>query len=170
MKDNLLMGSEILIFGGKSDERLVSFASAQNLCNKHDFAHHWFLNYSGEIFELSKNEILSHPNPFENEFRPQKNPIFATLSSSLNELKKNILFLGFHGTEGEDGHIQNLLENKITRKQLILDVPLDNNGNPVGQPSIINPTDPINVQRYKLKYIDNTSGTRIPSIGIIVSY
>ena len=66
--------------------------------------------------------------------------------------------------------IQNLLENKITRKQLILDVPLDNNGNPVGQPSIINPTDPINVQRYKLKYIDNTSGTRIPSIGIIVSY
>lgn len=42
----------------------------------------------------------------------------------------------------------------------------DENGNPI----IINPNDPIDMQRYKLKKIANTSGNIIPTLGIIVEF
>ncbi len=65
--------------------------------------------------------------------------------------------------------IQNLFQNQIILPQLILDLPLDANGNPVGQPTIVNPTAPIDQQQFLLKNLENSNGTRIPSIGIIVS-
>ena len=35
---------------------------------------------------------------------------------------------------------------------------------------IINPSDPLNVQRYEMKRIENASGTLLPTLGIIVEF
>ncbi|MBE0641495.1 MAG: TonB-dependent receptor [Bacteroidales bacterium] len=39
-----------------------------------------------------------------------------------------------------------------------------------GVPLIINPTDPIEDQRYQLRYLDNTSGTVLPTLGIMLEF
>jgi hypothetical protein len=39
-----------------------------------------------------------------------------------------------------------------------------------GSPVIINPGDPIEQQRYQLRYLDNTSGTVLPTIGIMLEF
>jgi len=66
--------------------------------------------------------------------------------------------------------IENLLANAISTPQLVLDRPLDENGNPVGGPIVENLNDPLPDQRYKLKTVQNAAGTRIPSIGIFVEW
>ena len=66
--------------------------------------------------------------------------------------------------------IQNANSGKITNKQLILDRPLDANEQPIGGPIVENPNAPISEQRYKLKSIDNVSGTVLPSVGLLVEF
>jgi len=39
-----------------------------------------------------------------------------------------------------------------------------------GNPIIVNPTDPVEQQKYSLKYLNNTSGTVLPTLGIIVEF
>jgi hypothetical protein len=45
---------------------------------------------------------------------------------------------------------------------------LDRDAN--GNPQIENPTDPLELQRYKTKFIDNVVGTLIPSLGVVVEF
>ncbi len=45
---------------------------------------------------------------------------------------------------------------------------LDRDVNGTGQ--IVNPDDPVELQRYKTKYIENESGTILPSLGIVVEF
>ncbi len=66
--------------------------------------------------------------------------------------------------------IENITGYAVGNDQLILDRPLDTQGNPIGGPVIINPDAPFNEQRYRLKTINDASGTTIPSIGIMIEY
>lgn len=60
--------------------------------------------------------------------------------------------------------IQNLLGNKVSQFELLLDRPLDATGNPIGG-AVTDPSDPT---RYKTKILDSGSGTRVPNLGIII--
>ena len=65
--------------------------------------------------------------------------------------------------------IQNLTGNAVGNRVYILDRPLDENGTPIGDGIIVNPDDPLPLQRYALKPIDDAIGTTIPSIGVVIS-
>lgn len=104
----------ILLFGGNSDERLVSVASAQNLAQKYPFDELWFLHFEGAISRVEKKELIAHQRPFEVEFVPKAEPFAAGLEAALPHFKGNAVFIGMHGTQGEDGKIQSFFEkNKI---------------------------------------------------------
>jgi len=64
--------------------------------------------------------------------------------------------------------VENVTANAEGIPALILDRPLDENGTPYGDPTIINPEAPIDQQRYLLKEIGSSVGTPIPSIGIMI--
>jgi hypothetical protein len=66
--------------------------------------------------------------------------------------------------------IENLTSNAAGRPVLILDRPLDDNNTPIGDGVIENPNDPVSEQRYKVKSIQDATGTLIPSIGIMVEF
>lgn len=66
--------------------------------------------------------------------------------------------------------VQNVLANAVGFPQLILDRPLDENNTPIGGPIIANPQAPASEQRYLLKEINDATGTRIPSIGVMVEW
>jgi hypothetical protein len=65
--------------------------------------------------------------------------------------------------------VQNVTGNAIGRDQLILDRPLDSNGVPVGGPVIVNPDVPALEQRYKVKTINDATGTVLPTLGLVIS-
>ena len=64
--------------------------------------------------------------------------------------------------------IENLTAAAVSDVQLILDRPLDESGNPIGEPTIINPNAPEAEQRYLLKDLETGTGTPLPSIGIMI--
>jgi hypothetical protein len=66
--------------------------------------------------------------------------------------------------------IENLTGNAVTQPNLILDRPLDENERPIGGPVVVNPDAPADEQRYRLKTIDDATGTLIPSIGVMIEW
>jgi D-alanine-D-alanine ligase len=105
------MQNTVLFFGGSSDERLVSTASAQNLCQQFDFSKIWYLSFAGAVHQIAKADLLAHQNPFVQEFAPKANTeIAASLHQAVTLLKEHVVFMGFHGTQGENGEIQGLFE------------------------------------------------------------
>lgn len=104
------MNRAILFFGGNSDERLVSVATAQNLARQFPFDARWFFTKSGEIFAISSADLLAHENPFKAAFEPRGKKVASSLQEALPLLKEASVFLGFHGTEGESGAIQSIIE------------------------------------------------------------
>jgi D-alanine-D-alanine ligase len=101
----------VILFGGNSDERLVSVASAQNLAANVPEAKLWFLAQDGSVFEVSHQQLGSHQNAFTEQFRPVISPRHPSLEAALSELKNKVVILALHGTEGEDGSIQKLFED-----------------------------------------------------------
>ncbi|MBX2993652.1 MAG: ATP-grasp domain-containing protein [Bdellovibrionaceae bacterium] len=101
----------ILLFGGKSDERLVSAASAQNLSRRFAFDEHWYLHVGGAVSRVSREELDRHEKPFTEEFRPKEAAFAPSLKAAIPEIQGRVIFLGMHGTEGEDGQIQRLFED-----------------------------------------------------------
>lgn len=65
--------------------------------------------------------------------------------------------------------VQNITGNAISRDNLILDRPVDENGLPIGEGIIQNPDAPISEQRFRLKTIEDATGTVLPTIGIVVT-
>ncbi len=61
--------------------------------------------------------------------------------------------------------IQNLL-NSTSISSTFLVQELDAEGNPI----IINPSDPVDMQRYSLKELDSVAGTILPTIGVIIEF
>ena len=98
------------MFGGSSDERLVSVASAQNLSANFEFDERWFVTELGRVIKVTTQELAAHQNPFKNAFAPATSPFASSIAQAIGTLKNETVFLGFHGTEGEDGKIQALLE------------------------------------------------------------
>ncbi|MEZ4988587.1 MAG: TonB-dependent receptor [Saprospiraceae bacterium] len=66
--------------------------------------------------------------------------------------------------------IENLTGASVGGIDLILDRPLDETGKPIGSGIIINPDDALEQQRYLLKEIDASTGTVLPSIGLMVEW
>lgn len=62
--------------------------------------------------------------------------------------------------------IENVTGNGVGQDQLILDRPLDEDGQPIGGGIITNPDAPINQQQFRLKTINDATGTVVPSIGL----
>lgn len=103
-----------LIFGGTSNERLVSVASAQNVVNYFQNPDIYFINLEGEWFKVSKEDLLAHENPFVQEFKPSSAMVARDLNGTVELLKGKISFLALHGTAGEDGTYQEFFEkNKL---------------------------------------------------------
>lgn len=106
----------ILLFGGSSEEKLVSVASAQNLSSRYPFDALWFLTAQGQVFEATAAELAAHERPFEKTFVPAaSSPLAPSLAAAVDRVAGRVVFMGLHGTEGEDGGIQGLFEkNRIS--------------------------------------------------------
>ena len=96
----------VILFGGSSEERMVSVASAQNLSKQIPEAAMWFLTQEGKIHTVTQKEISLHDNAFIKQFIPQTEPTFKNLQESFPSLKDKTVIIALHGTEGEDGSIQ----------------------------------------------------------------
>lgn len=109
----------ILMFGGNSEERFVSVASAQNLArtmnekSSNPFSEIWFISSKLDVALVSLEELSAHKDPFKTPFIPKEKPFAASIEDALPRLKASgaVVFLGFHGTFGEDGKVQGLLES-----------------------------------------------------------
>lgn len=66
--------------------------------------------------------------------------------------------------------IENFFGAAVDNVVLTYDRPLDEEGRPIGDPIIVNPMAPPQQQRYRLKELNTSSGTPIPSIGLLVEY
>ena len=100
----------IILFGGTSEERLVSVASAQNLSLAIPEAALWFWSKADKIHEISHEELAKHKNAFLDGFNPESKAKFTSLESSIGAMKGKLIIIGLHGTEGEDGKLQALFE------------------------------------------------------------
>ncbi len=101
----------IILFGGSSEERLVSVASAQNLSKHLPEAKLWYWSDDGKIYLVTHDELSLHDNAFTHEFKTKTPPVFESLSSAMPSLAGKMVIIGLHGTEGEDGKLQALLES-----------------------------------------------------------
>jgi D-alanine-D-alanine ligase len=102
----------IVLFGGRSDERHVSVASAQNVVRSLPGALAWFWAPDGSVSDVAPADLLAHQRPFEIDFVPARPAIFPTLDQALDTIPVDdpVFFLALHGGEGEDGTVQKLLE------------------------------------------------------------
>jgi D-alanine-D-alanine ligase len=102
----------ILLFGGSSEERLVSVASAQNLTKNYEFSECWFIHQDGRLTRVTRDELLAHQRAFEVPFKPRESAFCNSIRQALPALKGKVVFLALHGTEGEDGKLQASLETE----------------------------------------------------------
>jgi len=104
----------IILFGGTSEERRVSVASAQHLCQVLPEATLWFQGLDGRVHVMGSEELLGHTDVFTRELAPAGEAAFQTLEAALDapEAQGKTFLLGFHGGEGEDGTVQALLESR----------------------------------------------------------
>ena len=102
----------IVRFGGRSDERNVSVASAQNVVRTLGAPLAWFWARNGSVYDVNRDELLAHPNPFTNDFQPSRPAIWPDLEMALDTLPVDdpVFLLALHGGEGEDGTVQRLME------------------------------------------------------------
>ena len=103
----------IVLFGGPSDERHVSVASGQAVIRAlGPSALAWFWAPDGSVYDVAQSDLLSHQRPFEVDFLPARPAIFPTIEQALDTLpvENPVFFLAVHGTGGEDGNLQRLLE------------------------------------------------------------
>lgn len=104
----------ILLFGGESQERFVSVATAQNLSRVLPDARCWFWAPNEQVFEISGDVLRAHKDPFNTALEIKTPPLFETLESALDcpDYTNHVFFLGLHGGRGEDGTVQKWLESR----------------------------------------------------------
>ncbi|HYO76693.1 MAG TPA: ATP-grasp domain-containing protein [Thermoanaerobaculia bacterium] len=105
----------IVLFGGPSDERHVSVASAQNIVRTlGSAALAWFWAPDGSVYDVNTNDLLGHQRPFELDFVPSRPAIFPDMEQALDTMPVDnpVFLLALHGTGGEDGTLQELLERR----------------------------------------------------------
>ncbi|HXA20495.1 MAG TPA: ATP-grasp domain-containing protein [Thermoanaerobaculia bacterium] len=116
----------IILFGGRSDERHVSVASAQNIvralstprdretAKPRDPILAWFWAPNGSVYDVQCDDLLAHPRPFTNDFHPSRPAIWPDLEMALDTLPvvDPVFLLALHGGEGEDGTVQRMMEER----------------------------------------------------------
>ncbi len=104
----------IVLFGGASDERHVSVASAQNVVRALGGPLCWFWAPQGAVHDVAVDDLLSHQRPFEIDFHPKRPAIWPNLEQALDTLPVDdpVFFLALHGTGGEDGVVQKMMEDR----------------------------------------------------------
>src|SRR5882724_11901474 len=104
----------IVLFGGLSDERHVSVASAQNIVRTLGNPLAWFQAPEGAVHDVSPADLLAHQRPFELDYIPSRPAIFPDIEMALDTLPVDdpIFLLALHGGAGEDGTLQRMLEQR----------------------------------------------------------
>lgn len=106
----------ILLFGGTSEERRVSVATAQNVSQtlNSESTTLWFMNDVGFVFDVSQDLLLAHSNAFIQDFIPNSQAIGKNFEEAVASLKSPfpVFFFGLHGGEGENGKMQTILERR----------------------------------------------------------
>lgn len=102
----------IILFGGVSEERLVSVASAQNLSAVIPEAHLLFMGKDEKIYAVNHEELITHQNAFIEEFSTNKSPFSESIYACREFLQAKVVIIAFHGNEGTTGRIQNFFERK----------------------------------------------------------
>jgi len=107
----------IVLFGGRSDERHVSVASAQNVARTLGGPLCWFWAPQGAVHDVAVDDLLAHPRPFEIDFHPRRPALWPTLEQALDTLPVDdpVFFIALHGGEGEDGTVQKMMEDRRIR-------------------------------------------------------
>jgi D-alanine-D-alanine ligase len=100
----------IILFGGTSNERRVSVASAQNVSAVLDEAEAWFLAPAGAVHRVPREALAAFERPFERDFIPPGPAEFPSVVAAIESAPSRVWFLALHGGEGEDGTIQRMLE------------------------------------------------------------
>jgi len=106
--------TSIVLFGGRSDERHVSVASAQNVAGALPSPLCWFWASNGAVHDVRLEELLAHQRAFELDYVPSRPAIWPDLEQALDTLPVDdpLFVLALHGGEGEDGTVQRLLERR----------------------------------------------------------
>jgi D-alanine-D-alanine ligase len=104
----------IVLFGGPSDERHVSVASAQNIVRTLGSPLAWFWSPEGAVHDVAPADLLAHQRPFELDYVPSRPAIFPDLEMALDTLPVDdpVFLLALHGGAGEDGTLQRMLEQR----------------------------------------------------------
>ena len=104
----------IVLFGGPSDERHVSVASAQNVVRALGNPLAWFWAPDGPVHDVSVDDLLSHQRPFEIDFQPRRPAIWPNIEQALDTLpvEDPVFVLALHGGAGEDGTLQKMMEQR----------------------------------------------------------
>ncbi len=104
----------IVLFGGPSDERHVSVASAQNVVRALGTPLAWFWAPEGAVHDVAIDDLLAHQRPFEIDFQPKRPAIWPNLEQALDTLpvEDPVFFLALHGVAGEDGIVQKMMEDR----------------------------------------------------------
>lgn len=107
-------GSIIILFGGTSDERHVSVASAQNVARALPGTLLWFWAPDGRVYDVPAAELLAHQRPFETDYNPSRPAIWPDLEQALDTMPVDdpVMLLALHGGSGEDGTVQAMLERR----------------------------------------------------------
>ena len=110
----MIVPNVILVFGGTSDERRVSVASAQNIIRVLPQAVLWFIAPNGAVYECTRSQLTTHTRAFEVDFLPATPALYRSFVEGLDarEHRDGVYFLALHGGEGEDGTFQAELERR----------------------------------------------------------
>jgi len=104
----------VILFGGGSEERRVSVASAQNVCGLLPEARLWFVTASGPVHRCPREVLLSHAEAFTRELSLSGPATWPSIEAALDsaEARGQTFLLALHGKGVEDGVLQGLLESR----------------------------------------------------------
>jgi D-alanine-D-alanine ligase len=108
------MKNLVVLFGGPSNERNVSTASAQHVASVLEEAEAWFWAPAGTIHAVPRQTLLAHQRPFEVEFPARTEAAYPSLAEAAGDPRcRDLTFvLALHGGAGEDGTVQKLFEER----------------------------------------------------------
>lgn len=95
----------VILFGGNSSERLVSVATAQHLVTVLPKADIWFWSPDDNFYQVEKEELLGHRNPFQDSFNPSTKCFADSVDNALDlaAQEQSLLLIALHGGAAEDG-------------------------------------------------------------------
>src|SRR5437870_12528419 len=95
----------IILFGGTSNERRVSVASAQHIAAVLDEAAAWFLAPGGAVHPVTDDELAGFERAFERDFKPAAATAFRTVVARFESQPSQVCVLALHGGVRDAGSI-----------------------------------------------------------------